>query len=158
MILSAPDPALDPWFARTLLRMQHAAYRLEAELVGDDRIPPLQDDDVTLPAWRGQYLVAWRGVELLGAIAWRDHGDHLDVDRLMVEPSTHRHGVGSALLQAVLDRADGRPVQAATGRDNAPALALYTRLGFEAQGDEQVEPGLWITRVLHAASGVGSQS
>jgi GNAT superfamily N-acetyltransferase len=158
MILAAPDPALDPWFARELLRLQHAAYRLEAELVGDDRIPPMQDDDVTLPAWRGRYLVAWRGVELLGAIAWRDHGDHLDVDRLMVEPSAHRQGVGTALLRAVLDRADGRPVQAATGRDNDPALALYARLGFEAQGDEQVPPGLWITRVLHTASGGRSQS
>ena len=158
MILSAPDPALDPWFARELLRVQHAAYRVEAELVGDDRIPPLQDDDVALPAWRGRYLVAWHGVDLLGAIAWRDQGDHLDVDRLMVEPTMHRQGVGSALLQAVLDRADGRPVRAATGRDNAPALALYTRLGFEAQGDEQVPPGLWVTHLIRAASGAGRQS
>jgi GNAT superfamily N-acetyltransferase len=158
VILAMPDPALDPWFARELLRLQHAAYRAEAELIGDDRIPPLQDDDVTLPAWRGRYLVAWRGVELLGAIAWREQGDHLDVDRLMVEPSMHRQGVGSTLLRAVLDRADGRPVQAATGRDNAPALELYGQLGFEAQGDERVPPGLWITRLRRAPSGVESQS
>ena len=153
MILAAPDPALDPWFARELLRLQRAAYRKEAELVGDDRIPPLQDDDVTLPAWRGRYLVAWRGVELLGAIAWQDHVDHLDVDRLMVDPTAHRRGVGTALLQAVLDRAGDRPVAAATGRDNAPALALYAQLGFAVQGDEQVPPGLWITRLRWSASG-----
>lgn len=158
MILSAPDPALDPWFARELLRVQHAAYRVEAELVGDDRIPPLQDDDVALPAWRGHYLVAWGGVDLLGAIAWRDQGDHLDVDRLMVEPTMHRQGVGSALLQAVLEMAEGRPVQAATGRDNGPALGLYTRLGFEAQGDEQVPPGLWVTHLVRSASGGARQS
>ena len=41
MILAAPDPALDPWFARELLRLQHAAYRTEADLVGDDLLPPL---------------------------------------------------------------------------------------------------------------------
>jgi GNAT superfamily N-acetyltransferase len=153
MILASPDPALDPWFARELLRLQRAAYRKEAELVGDDRIPPLQADDVTLPAWRGRYLVAWHGVELLGAIAWRDHADRLDVDRLMVDPTARRRGVGTTLLQAVLDRAGGRPVAAATGRANAPALALYAQLGFAAQGDEEVPPGLWITRLRWSAAG-----
>jgi GNAT superfamily N-acetyltransferase len=152
MILATPDPALDPWFARELLRLQHIAYRAEAALVGDDRIPPLQDDDVTLPAWRGHYLVSWRGVELVGAIAWRDHGDHLDIDRLMVDPRVHRQGVGAALLQSVLDLADGRPVAASTGRDNAPGIALYVRHGFVADGDEQVPPGIWITRLRWAQS------
>ncbi|MGI9084137.1 MAG: GNAT family N-acetyltransferase [Aeromicrobium sp.] len=153
MILATPDPALDPWFARELLRLQHAAYRTEAELVGDDRLPPLEDDDVTLPAWRGRYLVSWRGVELVGAIAWRDHGDHLDIDRLMVDPGAHRQGVGTVLLQEVLDRSDGRPVVVSTGRDNTPALALYVRCGFEVDGDEQVPPGIWITRLRHVGPG-----
>lgn len=153
MILAAPDPALDPWFARELLRLQHAAYRAEADLVGDDRLPPLADDDVTLPAWRGRYLVSWRGVVLVGAIAWRDFGDHLDIDRLMVDPTAHRQGVGTTLLQAVLDRACGRPVEVSTGRDNAPALTLYARYGFEATSDEQVPTGLWITHLRCAGSG-----
>jgi GNAT superfamily N-acetyltransferase len=150
VILASPDPALDPGFARELLRLQHDAYRLEAELVGDDRLPPLQDDDLTLPAWRGRYLVSWRGVELVGAIAWRDLGDRLDIDRLMVDPAAHRQGVGTTLLQAVLDRADGRPVRVSTGRDNTPAVALYLRHGFVADGDEQVPPGLWITHLRRA--------
>ena len=150
MILAAPDPALDPWFARELLRLQHDAYRAEADLVGDDRLPPLQEDEVTLPAWRGRYLVSWRGVELVGAIAWRDHGNHLDIDRLMVAPPAHRQGVGTTLLRAVIDRADGRPVVVSTGRDNAPGVALYVRHGFAVEGDEQVPPGIWITRFRRA--------
>jgi GNAT superfamily N-acetyltransferase len=152
VILAAPDPALDPWFARELLRLQHAAYRMEAELVGDDRLPPLADDEVTLPAWRGRYLVSWRGVELVGAIAWRDLGDHLDIDRLMVEPDAHRQGVGTALLLAVLDEAAGRPVLVTTGRANAPAVGFYEHHGFESRGEEQVPPGLWVTRLRLAQS------
>lgn len=150
MILAAPDPALDRSFARELLRLQHDAYRQEADLVGDDRLPPLQDDDVTLPAWRGRYLVSWRGVELVGAIAWRDLGDHLDIDRLMVDPAAHRQGVGTTLLQAVLELAEGRPVVVSTGRDNAPGIALYVRHGFAVEGDEEVPPGIWITRLRRA--------
>ncbi len=149
VIIAAPDPALDPWFARELLQLQHAAYRAEAVLVGDDQLPPLQADDVSLPAWRGRYLVAWRGLELLGAIAWRDEGDHLDVDRLMVDPLAHRQGVGSTLLRTVLDRAGGRAVLASTGRDNLPAVALYVRHGFEPERDEQARSGLWLTHLRH---------
>ena len=152
LLLAAPDPALDPWFARELLRLQRAAYRREAQLVGNDRLPPLQHDEVTLPAWRGRYLVSWRGVHLVGAIAWRDHGDHLDIDRLMVDPDAHRQGIGTTLLQAVLERADGRPVVVSTGRDNEPGLSLYARNGFVADADEQVPPGIWVTRLRWAQS------
>ena len=94
--------------------------------------------------------MSWRGVELVGAIAWRDHGDHLDIDRLMVDPGAHRQGVGSRLLQAVLERADGRPVVVSTGRENAPGVALYVRHGFVADADEQVPPGIWITHLRRA--------
>jgi GNAT superfamily N-acetyltransferase len=153
MILATPDPALDPWFARELLRLQHAAYRREAELVGDDRLPPLQHDEVGLPAWRGRYLVAWREVALVGAVAWRDHRDHLDVDRLMVDPAAHRQGIGSLLLRTILERAGDRPVVVATGRANTPALGLYAQHGFEVEGEEQVPPGLWITRLRHEPQG-----
>ena len=96
VILAAPDPALDPWFARELLRLQHDAYRAEAELVGDDRLPPLQADDVTLPAWRGRYLVSWRGRRARGR-------DRLARPR---RPPRHRPP-------------DGRP-RRRTGRASAP--------------------------------------
>ena len=91
-----------------------------------------------------------RGVELVGAVAWLDQGDHLDIDRLMVDPESRRQGVGGTLLQAVLDRADGRPVVVSTGRDNAPAVALYVRHGFVVDRDEQVPPGIWITHLKRA--------
>jgi len=68
-------------------------------------------------------------------------------DRLMVAPWAHRRGVGSALLQCVIAAAGERPIQAATGRDNRPAIQLYEKHGFEAVGDEEVPPGIWITRL-----------
>src|SRR5215207_6998520 len=70
VIFSAPDPATDPYFAVALLRLQRSSYALDAELLGDDRIPPLQEDEVRLTAWRGNWRTAWDGVDLVGAIAW----------------------------------------------------------------------------------------
>ena len=148
MLFTSPDPAADPHFAQVLLDLQKAAYAVEAELLGDDHIPPLNETLVGLAAFRGYWVVAWDGVQLFGAVAWDDHGDQLEIDRLMVAPSAHRSGVGSALMRCVIRAAGGRPIHTATGKDNLPAIRLYEKHGFRALGDEEVPPGIWITRLL----------
>jgi len=153
MIFSSPDPATDPCFAVTLLRLQRTSYALEAELIGDDRIPPLLEDEIELTAWRGRWLTAWDGVDLVGAIAWWEADDRIDIEKVMVSPSATRRGIASALLGEVLGRASGREIVVATGRENAPAVSLYAKHGFRAEGDEQVPPGIWITRLRRAGQG-----
>ena len=148
MILSAPDPALDRAFAAALLRLQHDAYRSQAELIGDDRLNALAADEDSLPAWRGRYLVAWEGTQLLAAVAWRP-GAVAEIDRVMVDAPARRRGVAATLLRVVLDEAGTTPVQTVTGRDNAPGIALYRRLGFEPIADEQAATGMWVTRLRH---------
>jgi GNAT superfamily N-acetyltransferase len=149
------DPATDEALARELLAVQAAAYAVEAELLGDDRIPPLRED---LAGLRGAGL-SWLAAldpdgRLAGAVAWSEAGDEggglIDVERLVVGPAVHRRGVGTALVRAVLDRAGGRPAVVATGRANAPARALYERLGFVPTGEREVVPGLWVTTYRHA--------
>jgi GNAT superfamily N-acetyltransferase len=146
MILSAPDPALDRAFAAALLLLQHDAYRSQAELIGDDRLHALTDDERSLPAWRGRYVVAWEGTHLLGAVAWRP-GAVVEVDRVMVDPAVRRRGIAGTLVRTVLHQAGEAPVEACTGRDNAPGIALYRALGFEPVADEQASTGLWVTRL-----------
>lgn len=146
MILSTPDPALDVAFAAALLRLQHDAYRTQAELIGDDRLAALAADEDSFPMWRGRYLVAWEGTQLVGAVAWRP-GAVVDVDRVMVDPSARRRGVALTLVQVVVDHAGNRPVETFTGRDNHPGIALYRRLGFEPVADEQAPTGIWVTRL-----------
>ena len=149
MIFSSPDPATDPYFAVTLLRLQKTSYALEAELVGDDRIPPLQEDEIGLTAWRGRWLTAWDGVDLVGAIAWWED-ERIEIEKVMVSPSAMRRGIASALLGQVLERSVGREIVVATGRANTPAVSLYAKHGFRVEGDEEVPPGIWITRLRRA--------
>lgn len=146
MIFSSPDPALDPHVAATVLSLQRASYAVEAELLGDDRLPPLREDEHRLAAWRGRWIMAWDGVELVGAVAWSGHDDHVDIAKLMVRPGAMRRGVGSAMLQRVLEASHDRRVVVSTGRDNGPAVALYARHGFVHEGDERVPPGIWVRR------------
>ncbi|WP_029432040.1 N-acetyltransferase [Blastococcus sp. URHD0036] len=147
MNLSPLDPAGDGSLASDLLALQREAYAVEAALLGDDRIPPLHESLAALRAAPLRWTGAWGDGGLTGAVAWTDDGDLVDVHRLVVAPRAARQGIGSALIRSVL--ALGRRTVVATGRDNAPARALYERLGFVPTGDREVLPGLWVTGFRH---------
>ncbi|MFG3440287.1 GNAT family N-acetyltransferase [Nonomuraea sp. NPDC047897] len=144
----SPHDSLGP----ELLALQHAAYAVEAELIGDDRIPPLRE---TLEGLRSEpltWLGMFDGERLVGAVAWEETPEEVDVNRLVVHPEEHRRGIGRALVEEVVARAGGRRIVVSTGRDNKPARALYERLGFWARGEHEVIPGLWIASYLHERS------
>lgn len=136
--------------AAELVALQRAAYAVEAALIGSDAIPPLRDTVETLIAAGLSWFGAREGTALLGAVAIHARPDLVDIERLVVSPTAFRRGVGSRLVQHVLALAGRRRVTVSTGRDNIPACALYTRLGFTVTGEEEVVPGLWVARFAHA--------
>lgn len=129
-----------------LLALQAAAYAVEAELLGDDRIPALHEDLAALSSAGLTWLGVLEAGQLAGAVGFVESPDGIDVHRLVVAPAAHRRGIGRALVEAVLARAGARHVIVATGRDNSPARALYERLGFAHLEDVEVLPGLWVSR------------
>jgi GNAT superfamily N-acetyltransferase len=150
--------------ALDVLRIQRAAYAREAELIGDDRIPPLHESLDELQSTRLRWLGVHGGdgvVErppLLGAVAWTEEPAPVDVHRLVVAPGQHRRGLGRMLVTAVLDRTTG-PVVVSTGRDNTPARRLYASLGFvEDPAAVEVLPGLWVVRLSLAREATSSTS
>jgi ribosomal protein S18 acetylase RimI-like enzyme len=145
MIFSSPDPAADPYVVAMLLALQRASYAVEADLIGDDRLSPLHEDEHAIASWRGRWVTAWDGVELVGAAAWSEREDHVDIAKVMVSPSAMRRGIGSSLVRAVLAASAG-PVVVSTGRDNVPAVSLYAKHGFGHEDDAEVPPGIWVSR------------
>ncbi len=127
-----------------LHRVQRDAYSAEADLLGDDRIPPLGETVDDLAQAELSWLGGFRG-ELVGALAWTATADAVDIERLVVDPKAFRSGVGRALVELILLHAAERTVTVATGRLNQPARSLYERLGFEHLGDREVVEGLWIS-------------
>jgi len=135
--------------APRLLEIQHAAYAIEAALIGDDRIPPLHETEAGLRAAGLRWLVAERDGELAGALGFTVDDELLDLDRLVVAPEHARRGVGRALVGEALALAPRAVV--ATGRGNDPARGLYEGAGFVHEGDQEVLPGLWISRFRRPA-------
>ncbi len=139
-------PAGEEPLARELLALQRAAYAVEAGLLGDDRIPRLHESLEDLRRLPCHWLAALEAQELVGAIAWTADATQVEVDRLVVSPASHRRGIGRRLVEALIDEASGRQVIVSTGRGNLPARRLYESLGFVRTGEDEVIPGLWVTR------------
>jgi hypothetical protein len=87
----APDRGT---FGQELLAEQHAAYAVEAEIIGDDRIPPLHETIDELCAERSAWLGAFDDDRLTGAVAWSETARTVDIERLVVDPGMHRRGIG----------------------------------------------------------------
>lgn len=140
------SPVDDIDLACALLTIQHAAYALEAVLIDDERIPALHENIEELRSAALLWLVAFHGSRPVGAVAWNENDEELDIDRLVVTPEMHRRGVGSSLIRRVLQRAGKRSVIVSTAMKNTPAKTMYERLGFTHVKDVEVLQGLMVTR------------
>jgi len=141
-----PLDVTDRTLAERLLTIQHAAYAVEAELIGFDGIPPLREDLDGLMSSTEHWLGRYDGTLLVGAIAYELFDDTVEIDRLVVDPAHARRGHGRALLDH-LDRVAPRAVSlVSTGSANTPAVALYTSRGYAAVAELEVAPGISITQ------------
>jgi ribosomal protein S18 acetylase RimI-like enzyme len=137
----------DQSVAERVLELQHASYRIEAELTGFPDLPPLLETWQELAESGEVFFGAFSGDALAGAISYKLHGTVLDVHRVMVDPDFFRRGIARALVEFVESQEpDAKRAIVSTGKQNAPAVSLYLKLGFRAVGDLEVAPGLWITR------------
>lgn len=127
-----------------LWELQRAAYAVEADIIGDDRIPPLHESLTDLLRTRLRWLFEHdTNGSLVGAVGFHVQRGVIDIDRLVVDPARHREGIGRRLVTRVLELGDSAVVS--TGRSNAPARLLYEREGFVHRQDREVVPGLWVS-------------
>ena len=85
----------------------------------------------------GVFALAAAEGDLAALILMRAAAGEAEVLTLAVAPAHHRKGVGLALLIAGLELAEGMGAEAAfleVAADNAAALGLYRKAGFDAVG------------------------
>jgi len=140
----------EPAKAERLLLVQRAAYAAEAERMGVDGLPPLHETlEELLEAEHQRWLGRFEGPTLVGGLAWEEDGAAgIDLLRLVVAPAAWRRGHATALLDAFDELVGARPVSVSTSSANAPALTLYARRGFRVVGEDEIAPGVRLTRML----------
>jgi GNAT superfamily N-acetyltransferase len=131
--------------AGELEMLQRAAYAVEAELIGDDRIPQLSETPEELAMAGLTWNVVEAGGLIVAAIAHSEASEGIDIERLVVHPSWHRSGLGRQLITRIVRGF----ATVSTGRKNQPARRLYVSMGFRHVRDDEVLPGLWVTTYEH---------
>lgn len=134
-----PDdaPAVAAWMAdpavfAQLLQMPHPSVEMWRERLAGNKAG---GGELSLVAVRDGQPVGLAGLHEPRAVWRRRHAMGLGIS---VAPHAHGQGVGSALMQALLDHADRWAnllrVELTVFADNARAIALYRRFGFEEEG------------------------
>ncbi|UQZ33505.1 histone acetyltransferase [Paenibacillus sp. PK3_47] len=135
----------DDYTLGELWSLQHKAYRLEAEMIGFNEIPPLMETRDMLGASKEEFFGCFDSdEELMGAAAVLEESPgRLTVTRMMVNPDHFREGVAGSLLEFVFEHFSGmKQFIVSTGKLNVPAVTLYTKHGFLPAGVEEVAPGV----------------
>ena len=140
-----PLDLADRTLAERLLTIQHRAYAVEAELIGFDGIPPLQEDVDGLMSSTEHWLGRYDGDVLVGAVAYELGNDLVDITRLIVDPAHARRGHGRALLDHLDELEPRRTSVVSTGTANTPAVSLYKSRGYREDSQTEIAPGITVT-------------
>ncbi|MBL8515841.1 MAG: GNAT family N-acetyltransferase [Betaproteobacteria bacterium] len=102
------------------------------------RIAETKDTDKRLVAVMDGRIVGNLGLHLA---AWQHRRRHAYGVGMAVHDDFARRGVGTALMAAAIDLADNwmqiQRLELTVYVDNAPAIALYRKFGFEIEGTHQ---------------------
>jgi putative acetyltransferase len=123
----------DPAVYAGLMQMPFASVEAHRARLAEALTPGKLD--LSLVAERAGEVVGSAGLHPVGPSVRRRHAMMLGIS---VVPEAQRQGVGAALMQAMCDYADRwmgvLRIELTVYDDNAPAIALYRKFGFEVEG------------------------
>lgn len=123
----------DPEVLANLMQLPYPSEEAWAQRIAELLAPG--KTDLTLVAERGGEVVGSAGLHPASPALRRRHAASLGIS---VAREHQRSGVGSALMQALCDFADGWAqvlrMELTVFSDNERAIALYRRFGFEPEG------------------------
>lgn len=132
--------------AAAVLKVQLAAYQVEAELIGFYDLPPLKDTIQILQDSEERFFGYYEAKQLSGVIAVEVVENVLHINRLTVAPNHFRKGIGQALLDHIERQFDTIEIlKVSTGTKNEPAVQFYQKNGFKITKELLVEGQLSLT-------------
>jgi GNAT superfamily N-acetyltransferase len=119
--------------AAVILELQKLCYRSEAEMYGDENLPPLWQtvdqlaDDITTMI----VLKATENTRVIGSVRASEIGGTCYVGRLIVHPDRQNQGLGRRLMAAIEERFPrAERFELFTGDRSTKSLGLYAKLGY----------------------------
>jgi ribosomal protein S18 acetylase RimI-like enzyme len=115
--------------------MHHEAFREVVERQFGSWDTAVQDRLFAETWARGSFLIVLFDGQPCGYLWVQEHNTYVHVHEIVVARAFQGRGIGTALIQQVLARAEGRQVPVHLGTLHANrAASLYRRLGFSEVG------------------------
>lgn len=131
--------------AQQVLEIQTSAYKIEAEIIGSYKIPPLRDTVNTLQKSEETFFGWYLEKELTGVISVKTESDTIDIHRLIVHPIHFRKGIAQKMLHHMETNIPCKILLAATASKNTPAINFYMKNGFKIVKLEETDELISIT-------------
>ncbi|WMT30686.1 GNAT family N-acetyltransferase [Bacillus aerius] len=106
-----------------------ASYQREAEQMGYQDLPPLKETVKDVMETDEIFIWFEKQGQLFGIASYEMHQDRIVLSRLAVHPQYAHQGIGTKLMQAIIDRY--QPIELTTAEANISAIRLYEKLGFK---------------------------
>lgn len=118
------------------------SYAVEAALLKAKDFPPLKRPLSNFLESKTAFYGCIEEGELAGVVEVDHQVGYTKINSLVVCPNYFRRGIGRRLVQFVFDEFDAKLFLVETGADNAPATALYKKLGFKELEQYDTEVGI----------------
>lgn len=132
--------------AKSVLELQLASYKIEAEIIGFYDIPPLKDTIDSLNSCDEIFYGYFVNDVLAGIISYKIIESILDIHRVAVQPYFFKQGIAEKLIEFLegLESNINRLV-VSTGKNNIPAVSLYLKNGYKKIRDTEIGKEIYIT-------------
>ena len=123
----------DNKIAEEIRAIFQASYAVEAEMLKAVDFPPLKRTVAQFLNSNSEFYAYYLIENIAGVIEIENHKNLTHIQSLVVYPKYFRNGIGSKLVQFILDTYKAKIFTVETGIDNHPAIKLYNRFGFQEQ-------------------------
>lgn len=129
-----------------ILELQRVSYRIEADIIGFQDIPPLMDTVDTLKECGETFYGYYIDNALAGIISFKVIEDTVDIHRVAVNPNFFRMGIAQKLVSFAEGATENiKRIVVCTGKKNTPAVNLYLKKGYKKIRDIEIGADVYLT-------------
>ncbi|TFD99491.1 GNAT family N-acetyltransferase [Jeotgalibacillus salarius] len=128
--------------AKEVLQLQLSSYKIEADIIGYQDLPPLKDTTVDLQRSGENFWGYFIEGKLGGVISFKVDQSEIDIHRLIVSPYYLRQGIAQELLDYVEANSKAASIKVSTASKNEPAITFYSKNGFKRTDEVEINPQL----------------
>lgn len=132
--------------AISVLQLQTASYKIEAELIGFHEIPPLKDTLDNLSECDEIFYGYFINDILAGIISYKINENILDIHKVAVHPCFFKRGIAGKMI-SFIEKIEStiNKVVVCTGKENLPAVNLYLKNCYQKVKDIEISKGIYLT-------------